>query len=304
MNSHFRHTLRRATALPLILACGYAMTACSSGTEDSNRNATYGKQPSYASDRSGLTASLTLPLEGYLVPFADQAAVERSQLVLERACMAKMGFTYNPPPPVSDPGPGKNAANLGRRYGISDLKSARSYGYHLAAPLKESPHYNVSPEELYALMGENSSMSSPPADVNKAEIPKGGCVGEARAKIPSLDESLASQFDADSLKKSQDDVRVINSLKAWSACMAKRGYHVDNPHSVPELASSMSSATISSGEIATAVADVECKDSTGLIKDWFAVEKEIQNQQIEANRPALDQARKKNQDVMRKASSF
>ncbi|WP_405899601.1 hypothetical protein OG242_20815 [Streptomyces sp. NBC_00727] len=217
--------------------------------------------------------------------------------------MKKLGFEYDPPPPVSDPGPGVNAANMGRRYGISDVKLAQTHGYHLAEPLEESEHYEVGPEAMYALMGEDAMMPSPPAGIDKASIPKGGCVGEVRRKIPLLNEDLASRLDAESLDKSRNDARVVKALSAWSTCMSKRGYDVATPLNVPELSNAGKDGGASESEISTAVADVECKESTDLIKTWFSVETEIQKQQIEKNQLALDQARKKNQETLKKIAS-
>lgn len=284
-----------------------SLSACTSSTGPSSdpSGAPTRSEVTADEERQGLTAGMGLPLEAYLTSYTDQLTVQQAQGMLERACMAKMGFDYDPPAPVQDPGDlGQNGANMGRRYGISDPKTARTFGYHLEKNPESSPTYEISMEMQYALMGTDSGIPNPPARLKAKDIPKGGCTGQARRKVPLLDEDLASQLNYDSLEKSKADPGVQRAISAWSDCMAKQGHDVLSPLDVPELSNAADGGNPSENEIAVAVADVECKTSTNLIRIWFSVEKKIQKQQIEKNQLVLDATKKENDEALKAAADL
>jgi hypothetical protein len=84
----------------------------------------------------------------------------------------------------------------------------------------------------------------------------------------------------------QTDPRVLAVERAWSRCMAQRGYGFGTPqqaqqHNWPQ--------TPTIGEVATAVADLSCKAKTNLPNTWLTVEAAYQQALIAQNLAALSQ---------------
>ncbi|MGH3287119.1 MAG: hypothetical protein ACRDPD_20945, partial [Streptosporangiaceae bacterium] len=96
------------------------------------------------------------------------------------------------------------------------------------------------------------------------------------------------------------DAEVSNATKAWAACMAKNGYSFTQPERVlfQELQnmfggkravdpSTQVSAAANQAQIATAVTDAGCTDSTDLAGIYFAVQASYEQQIVNANASAL-----------------
>lgn len=90
------------------------------------------------------------------------------------------------------------------------------------------------------------------------------------------------------------DSRFRNAVSKWSECMAKAGYHYDDP--VAPLVDKKwdrpvgedgSQAPPSAAEIATATADVKCKMSTDLVGTAIAVQSAYDQQYIQSHRDQL-----------------
>jgi hypothetical protein len=84
----------------------------------------------------------------------------------------------------------------------------------------------------------------------------------------------------------QTDPRVLAVERAWSKCMAQRGYSFRTPqqaqqHNWPR--------TPTTGEVATAVADVSCKAKTNLPNTWLTVEAGYQQVLVAQTLAALSQ---------------
>jgi hypothetical protein len=138
-------------------------------------------------------------------------------------------------------------------------------------------------------------------------VPAGGCVGEATRKLEgatrtSADPSLPERLDVESLQEAQGRPGVRHALAAWSGCMAAKGYKAATPFDAMRLPPSAAGPKPDKQEIATAVADVSCKQQTGLIRTWFDAEVAVQYRQIAADKPALDAA-KAQTDAMVKAAA-
>jgi len=106
----------------------------------------------------GLTKGMVLPLEEFMVSYAERIAVQRARDSAEIACMRRYGFTdwrtedLGTSPPLAD-----NAANMPRRYGLSDLAEAQRYGYHVADNSQGSTPVpgQDTPEAGTVLLGRN-----------------------------------------------------------------------------------------------------------------------------------------------------
>lgn len=248
--------------------------------------------------KTGLTKGMVLPLEAYMENYSERRAISNAEGKLEIACMARYGFSWAPPSAGSPP-PGYDDANMARRYGLSDPDMAAKYGYKLPDETPPPSQQPMSDAEIIVLTGSlrpsPHTVPTPPPYHGKA-VPPGGCAEESIRKIEpaprrSADLTLPSRLDAESLDRSKATPVVQAALKAWSACMASKGYTVATPFDAMDLQSSPSGRSAGGQGISVAVADVSCKEKTGLIKTWFTAESSIQQQQIEQNQLALQAVR-------------
>jgi hypothetical protein len=99
----------------------------------------------------------------------------------------------------------------------------------------------------------------------------------------------------------QNDPRVLAVERAWSGCMARRGYSYHTPlqaqqHGWP--------STPTTGEVATAVADVSCKARTNLPNTWLTVEAAYQRALIAQNLTVLSQLQANFQGLLQRAEGL
>ena len=106
----------------------------------------------------------------------------------------------------------------------------------------------------------------------------------------------------------QDNAAIKNATKAWSACMARNGYTYPDPRTgfkdemrsifgagpgggvQIRIGGSSVSATENQAQIAMAVADANCTQSTDLAGIYFAVQASYEQQIVNANQQALSAA--------------
>jgi len=190
-----------------------------------------------------------------------------------------------------------------QRYGLIDPAAASAHGYNrLVVPGDES--WDPSDEELILVRGTDGLPR--PIDDNGNELPDQGCTGEAilalydgdrhlayprqpatggRDISPELREPELPLFEPPasimatlSLLASEKDSRVVAVVDEWRQCMSLGGYHYT---SVREPVQQEWPDPVTAEEIATASADVACKEETGLVELWQAVETEYQRAAIE-----------------------
>ena len=108
--------------------------------------------------------------------------------------------------------------------------------------------------------------------------------------------TLTNDIDNDVLR----DAAVKNATQAWSACMAKNGYSYNQPQAVffQELQNIYGkkgfinigdpvSAAVRQAQLAAAVTDADCTQSTDLAGIYFAVQASYEQQLVNANQQAL-----------------
>lgn len=253
---------------------------------------------------AGLLRGIRLPIESYLQTYPQLVSIQSARNSVQRDCMARFGFDFQPPAPDEAPPNSYDSANMGRRYGISDPVEAQRYGYELPPDQNRdttSYHFRDSNAEMVYDLSVPKGMQ-PPALFHGKRLPAGGCVGESDRAVGSFDESLASKIDTQSWEQMKKDPRVTAVDRRWSGCMKSRGYRYSTPYD--PLKSAYSAAMPRTQQVATALADVACKSSTGLITTYVAVESELQLKAISDNRAALDTARALNQKVTTEAAKL
>ncbi|MGX1471292.1 UNVERIFIED_CONTAM: hypothetical protein RKD50_000100 [Streptomyces canus] len=257
-----------------------------------------------ATPRSGLAKGLSLPLEDYMQTYQDTVALDNAARHLQKTCMADYGLTITLPPAGSTPPPNDNDANMERRYGITDRATAEKYGYGLPDDLQHQqgatlPKMSVEETEVFSgftsLNLRDPHRSPAPSTYKGKKIHKNGCAGWADDQLGtrSLDFSLVSELDGQSLTQSQQTPAVQDAITAWSKCMSSKGYTVDTPYNADKIVPHID-GTPSQDEIHVALADIDCKESTHLVKIWFDAESAIQKQQIADHRDALTTSKGRN----------
>lgn len=218
-------------------------------------------------------ATVSLPIERYLLTPAQNADVNHAMLVLSGQCMRSHGLSFTVPPALTGQWAGSEVA---RRYGPTDLGQAQRYGYH------------------------NPPASDPTAATEKSASISADCRSEALHDLDggqaqsSQSQGTAEEIDLQSYQSSAHSTYVIAAEATWSECMTGHGHRYRTPGDAFNDPAWRSSSTASQAEIATAVDDIECKWQTNLIGVWVGVETRIQDTAIAQHQAELDLERRQN----------
>ncbi|NMM91242.1 hypothetical protein B2J88_44240 [Rhodococcus sp. SRB_17] len=243
--------------------------------------------------------NFTLPLDAYVT--APAVEILQAENVLVQQCMAKFGFTgeyISTDSPDSGPPPNE------RRYWLVSNSDAATLGYHSpwagVAKAKSDSTVEWSPVEAALLTGRGPSVHE------GREIPVGGCLGEARRRLangvpelpkvegaPVLEDgsgtsvsAIADHLASGSYNRMVNDSRVMNSVAEWRTCMESKGFHYESPQNANDDPR-WSGDVASEEEIATATADVACKQQADLVSMMATVETAYQQRELEANAEVL-----------------
>jgi hypothetical protein len=223
--------------------------------------------PATSSVPAGL---LDLPFDDYQLNFAEESEIRRARTVLARACLRERGVRFDVPDDVRTPGAMDVEPNL-RRYGVVDEGSAAGYGYHVPTTAEEKRQQEAR-QRWAASITEDQRM---------ALFGEGGCTEEADAKLTTFDDGFLGAADQESLRTSERDPRVVATVAAWHTCMTGQGYAYPNPDAaIDDPRWDIDAAAIPKAEIDTALADVRCKTSSGLVETWHDVEVGVQQDKI------------------------
>ncbi|MEV4315621.1 hypothetical protein [Actinocrispum sp. NPDC049592] len=237
-------------------------------------------------------ADLRLPLDDYVLSPAELGEIAQASRTLVGRCMAGFGLDPLPPPP---PGPALRTWN-DWRYGLTDPEAAAQHGYRHDAPQPATPPEPARPtaEQAAALTGSGTRT------IRGRPVPDGGCLGQADMALRGpgsahVDRDLAQRLSAESFRQSRDQPQVRAAIAGWSQCMARRGYRYPDPFApVADPRFRPGVPPPSATEIATAVADVDCKRQSDLVGIWFAAERSYQQLSVADHRAELDRLRQAN----------
>ncbi|TDE15753.1 hypothetical protein [Jiangella asiatica] len=278
--------------LPLALAvagCGGARSDDVAVVADS---VTAARSAGQVADRQ--PAELVLPLDEYAFSEAEDEVLAAAAEAAVRDCFEARGFDAADADPLPFGSAGGAAADAvdaadaadkhERRYAVADPEVAARHGYHPpdTTDVRQEFYESHTEAELTALVGTQDGADD-------------GCLHEADEVTAVGNEAtlregelLVSEVQADAWHGAMADPRVQDAFAAWSACMAAAGYRYDAPMEANDDPAWWSTDVAGADEIATAVADVACKDSTGLIAVWSAVEAEYQSELIAQNQDGFD----------------
>ncbi|MBN3929628.1 hypothetical protein IQ279_08235 [Streptomyces verrucosisporus] len=250
----------------------------------------------------GLAKGMVLPLEQYMVSYAEEIAVQQARDNAEIACMRRYGFTHwRTEDRGTSPPPADNASNMPRRYGLSDLAEAKKYGHHLPGQDRGSapvPGQDTS-EANTVLLGENKGEDI--TSFKGRSLPEGGCMGEVGRTVGNLDMDLVERLNGESFERSQQTPAVKDAMARWASCMKDRGYQVEMVWDTTKVVEDLGETASEEG-IKIATAEVECKQETDLIKIWFYEETKIQKQIIADNQKALSGAQGRQEKTLGEAA--
>ncbi len=288
-----------------LLACGCAgLAACTAaapkGPDAAVTTPAVGRPPAPASAQAALSSEAFSAYAALGLTSNDGLAPGESQYALVGPCMSAAGY------------PGVTASDfivpVGIRLfgGLAFTQPFGGWGY-LGAADAQQYGFQVPPGAALTDLGIGGTPPASPPSVPAAERAAAGKCGTIIQDfaVATQDGALAgiNTLANDIATDVAHDPAVKNATRAWSACMAKNGYTFDQPQTVffqemqamnggvnGPVSSSQVSAAANQAQIATAVTDADCTQSSDLAGIYFAVQASYEQQLVTANQQALSAA--------------
>jgi hypothetical protein len=288
--------MTKATTIAATLVALAATAAGCAGPGASSQTAAIPPPPATPRAVSSATG-IHLPFDDYGLTSAENALLGAAHSALVRACAARFGVRVTMPAPKNASVDQLNA----RRYGLVDAGTVGDHGYAPGAALadgdvhgtddKAESSWDPSPAEEFVLRGPQGSrdpLAGSIRDTHGSEVPAGGCVGEADRRLGGRPPFDPGRLSGETFAASERDPRVVAATRVWASCMAERGYDYRSPW---EPNDRQWPAPTSAEEIATARADLACRERSALVPTWYGVETALQQQVIDQHREQFAQLR-------------
>lgn len=277
---------RLAAALAAVVTCSLLLVSCSATGEPAAGTpfaSGEGRPPATAAPEIAADgpAAVSLPLDPYFLPPAEEARLHTALDRLVAGCMRSHGLQL----PARTDAQAPVLGRYERRYGLTSAAAARATGYHL--PDRPDPtQVPLSPAQLNALTGPR------------------GCQEAAARRITGTNSYPADAYavrsaNHESFDRSAKAPEVMAVVAAWSRCMKRAGYG----YATPLQTGTWPSERATDEERTTALADVACKQKTGLVQVWSKAEAAIQRTLIQQNAAALDGVLAERRHMLRKADA-
>ncbi len=291
--------MRFRTGLVLLICCCAGLAACTASAPE-GPNATV-STPSVGRPQPPSSVQAALSRDAF-TPYAalgqsndDGLAPNESSNALAIACMTASGY------------PNSSNAPFGVRLGPASLAFSQPWGSwgYLGVADAEQYGFLMPPGSALSALGIDvpSPSANPPSypaaeqtAINKcATIVQDFTNAAANGPLAGIG-TLTNDIYNDVLR----DAAVKNATQAWSACMAKNGYSYRQPQAVffqelqniyghkgPITLGDPVSAAARQAQLAAAVTDADCTQSTDLAGIYFAVQASYEQQLVNANQQAL-----------------
>ncbi|MGH3195220.1 MAG: hypothetical protein ACRDNT_04660 [Streptosporangiaceae bacterium] len=294
--------MRIRTGLGLAICCCAGLTACTAsapkGPDTTVTTPNVGRPQPPSSVQAALSREPFTPYAALGQSSNDGLAPDESNNALAVACMSDAGY----------PNAGSGEAPFSIRLGPANLAFSQPWGDwgYLGAAEAEQYGFGVPPGSALSALGIDIQPSNP-ADLPQAEQ---AAVGKCATIVQNFTDAaqngalagiqtLSNDIANDVLK----DAAVKNATQAWTACMGKNGYGYHQPQTVfvQEIRAMNGgkrqisdtdpvSAAANQAQIAAAVTDANCTQSTDLAGIYFAVQASYEQQLVNANSQALTSA--------------
>jgi len=292
---------------PLICCCA-GLAGCTAsapkGPDVTVSTPSVGRPQPPSSVQAALSRMAFTPYAALGLSDSDGLAPGESGYALAGPCMSAAGY---PGVTLSD-GIVPFAISIGGPGSLAFTQPWGAWGYLGAADARQYG-FRVPPGAALTTLGLGEGLSASPPSVPAAEQAAAGKCGTiiqdfsnatqdgALAGIITLSNDIANDV--------QHDAAVKAATRAWSACMAKNGYRVDQPQALfgqelqamygngPKNIGAPVSASAQQAQIAAAVTDADCTQSSDLAGIYFAVQASYEQQLVNANQQALNAAVKR-----------
>lgn len=229
---------------------------------------------------------IVLPFDSYELSLEETYRDSAARDELIRRCLEKKGHDW----PVIEYPEGMPDPKNRRRYGVIEKAVAEKLGYH------PSPGMTGSRDVVEQRQERDKSLSA--AAFKMVYDEKDGCGKKASDYLVRnggrADYELFRRLNAEILEEARKQPEVEKASRAWSSCMAERGFNYRSP--VDAMADqqwwSDDSDRASSVEIKTATADVDCQDDSSLITVLYKAETRLQREAVTEHRSYFDSLRR------------
>ncbi|MFD5200647.1 hypothetical protein ACFWM7_10945 [Streptomyces sp. NPDC058375] len=287
----------RYLAAPLSAAtCMLLVSGCSSSPDSGVDTETFD---------SKAPQSWVLPIQAYLPTDQEQAQLSQAKKILVSDCMKEFGFNWTPAPDLPRIGP-KTLTDW--RYGIHEMALAKERGYKPDA--KEQEVYDEAVKRgavdgATADGPETKALNGGIDEVEGKKVPKDGCVGSANREIDveTLQARTALGLANAAFLEAKEDSGVVKAFASWSACMKRSGYDYKQPLDASDD-TKFQAPEVSPEEVATATADITCRQKTDVAWIWFQAEAALQKSAIDAHAEELSAEGKRIDAAVRNASKI
>jgi hypothetical protein len=289
--------MRIRTSLCLLTCCA-ALTACTAaprkGPDTTVSTPSIGRPPAPASVGAALSSEAFTPYDALGTSNDDGLAPSESAFNLFETCVSAAGYPGDPVLQLDGVGGDLSTSQPWGAWGYLGAADAQQYGFGFALLGLDSMGIDA---------GSLSNASPSPAEqaaAGKCNTIEQGFVNVAGAGPLAGINTLSGDIGTDVA----NDAAVQAATRAWSACMARNGYHFDQPQAVyQQEAQAMYggnghdintqvpiSASVQRAQLAAAVTDVGCTQSSDLAGIYFAVQASYEQQLVTANQQALTAA--------------
>lgn len=234
-------------------------------------------------------ADISLPIDEYWVPAADQNLVLHAEHEAMVTCMARFGLDWEARVIEVE----AEGFPYDRLFGITDLDEVERYGYHapggggpvnddgsMRDPVKEANTVPITEEQDAVSSGLTER-----TEVNGIPIPAGGCIAEARSRVGTQNDPVLELTEATigyGAIQADRDPRVLEAFERWSRCMAASGHAYATPWDANNDPSWATSAATTK-EIDVAIADIGCQRESNLLGLRVAVAAAWQREYMRAH---------------------
>jgi hypothetical protein len=277
--------MRNSGGLCLLICCA-ALAACTAaprtGPDTTVSTPSVGRPPPPASAQAAVSAEAFTPYAALGVSSNDGLAPGESSDALAGECMTVAGYPDANVAAIVPVQTGGGLVDLSfpqpwGGWGYLGAAGAQEYGFQLAGP-----NPPATPAVDRSAAGACGTIVQ---DFSNASMPG------ALAGIFTLGKDISTDV--------AHDLAVQAATRAWSACMAKNGYSFRQPQDVgnqeqramyPVNSSAPVSPSAEQTQLAAAVADAGCTQSSDLAGIYFAVQARYEQQLVTANQQAMGAA--------------